>query len=178
MTDRQSFRIIAEMKEFAAFTPAEQRYVRRSLDVAARSVEAAERWSRNRFEKTRIDAQARVYRALINAARAAIPEESAYDSAAALMGPLITLSAFDLGEGKLLCFQSYRFLYERLLGASARPWLPSAFVAASALPYLHPRLRKTLLASLRESDAAAVGWSSRKPLFCPEWIDKVPVTVV
>lgn len=178
MTDRQSFRIIAEMKEFATFTPAEQRYIRRSLDVADHPMESSERWSRNQFEKTRIDAQARIYRTLVKVARAAIPEDSGYDSSAALMGPLITLSAFDLGEGKLLSFRSYRFLYERLLGASARPWLPSAFVAAAALPYLHPQRRKTLLGSLTESDAAAVGWSSRQPLFSPEWVDKVPVTVV
>lgn len=178
MTDRQSFRIIAEMKEFATFAPAEQRYIRRSLDVAGHPIESSERWSRNHFEKTRIDAQARIYRTLVKVARAAIPEDSGYDSSAALMGPLITLSAFDLGEGKLLSFHSYRFLYERLLGASARPWLPSAFVAAAALPYLHPQRRKTLLGSLTESDAAAVGWSSRPPLFSPEWVDKVPVTVV
>lgn len=178
MTDWQSFRIVEEMKEFASFTPAEQRYIRRSLDVADDPIEASERWSRNHFETKRVDAQAGIYKTLIKIARAAIPEDSAYDSSTDLMGPLITLTAFDLGEGKLLSFRSYRFLYERLLGASARPWLPSAFVAAAALPYLHPQQRKSLLGSLTESDAAAVGWSSRPPLFSPEWVDKVPVTVV
>lgn len=178
MTDKQSFRIIAEMKEFATLRPAEQRYIRRSLDVAKNPIEASERWSRDHLEKTSIDAQAKIYRILIKIVRGVIPEDSRYDSAAALMGPLVTLSAFDLGEGKLLSFRSYRFLYERLLGASVRPWLPSAFVAAAALPYLHPRQRKTLLGSLTESEAAAAGWSSRRPLFSPEWVDKAPVTVV
>ena len=39
-------------------------------------------------------------------------------------GRWMTLSAFDLGEGKLSCFAAYRFLYERLLGPAVRPWLP------------------------------------------------------
>ena len=33
MTQDQSSRMLSEMKDFAAFTAAEQRYIRRSLDV-------------------------------------------------------------------------------------------------------------------------------------------------
>jgi hypothetical protein len=45
------------------------------------------------------------------------------------------------------------------------------------LPYVHPELRKVLLRSVSESEAAAAGWSSREPVFIPEWVEKVPVTV-
>ena len=31
-------------------------------------------------------------------------------------------------------FSAARFLYERLVGAEGRPWLPAAFCAAAALP--------------------------------------------
>ena len=47
MTQMQSFQMIAEMKEFASFSPAEQRYIRRSLDVARKGVYAEEHWSRD-----------------------------------------------------------------------------------------------------------------------------------
>jgi len=60
---------------------------------------------------------------------------------------------------------------------AVRPWLPSAFVGAAALPYLHPALRKSLLSSISAGQAAAPGWSSREPAFKPEWVDKVPATV-
>jgi hypothetical protein len=89
----------------------------------------------------------------------------------------MTISAFDLGEGKIEGFSAYRFLYERLVGPSVRPWLPSAFVGAAALPYLHPDLRKVLLASITAGEAAAVGWSNSEPAFIPAWVDEVEITV-
>ena len=177
MAHTHSFQMIAEMKEFATFTAAEQRYIRRSLEVAAKGVDAAVRWVRSNAEAESIERQARLYRALIPAIRAIIPDDIALDSTADFIGPLVTLSAFDLGEGKLETFAAYRFLYERLLGASIRPWLPSGFVAAAALPSLHPSQRKALLGSISGSEAAAPGWSIRKAAFTPEWVEKVPVTV-
>ena len=38
---------IAEMREFAEFDPAEQRYIRRSLDVGLARADAFERWARD-----------------------------------------------------------------------------------------------------------------------------------
>jgi hypothetical protein len=177
MAQTHSFQMISEMKEFASFSPAEQRYIRRSLDVERQGLDAAERWSRNVAEEASIRAQARLYRTLIQAIRASVPDDIAVDSAAEFMGQLITLTAFDLGEGKLTSFAAYRFLYERLLGGAVRPWLPSAYVGAAALPYLHPALRKSLLSSITAGEAAANGWSSRAPAFSPEWVEKVAVTV-
>ena len=92
------------------------------------------------------------------------------------MAPLVTMSAFDLGQSRLPTFGAYRFLYERLIGAGARPWLPGAFCAAAALPHLHPDQRRTLLQSLSEAAATAPGWSNRAPTFYPEWVDKVDVS--
>jgi hypothetical protein len=58
-----------------------------------------------------------------------------------------------------------------------RPWLPTAFVGAAALPYLHPDLRKVLLASITADEAAAAGWSNSGPTFFPEWVDESEITV-
>lgn len=177
MSQKHSFQMIAEMKEFAGFGAAEQRYIRRSLEVAAKGREAADSWSRNATEAESIRAQARLYRALVAAIRVSIPDDIGIDAATELLGPLIALTAFDLGEAKLGSFAAYRFLYERLLGGAVRPWLPSAFVAAAALPSLHPSRRKALLGSITGADAAPAGWSIRDSAFTPEWVEKVPVTV-
>jgi hypothetical protein len=177
MTQMQSFQMIAEMKEFASFSSAEQRYIRRSLDVARIGVDAEERWSRNAEESASIRLQARLYRTLVEPVRKTVPDDIAIDAATELIGPLMTLTAFDLSEGKLMSFAAYRFLYERLLGPAARPWLPSAYVAAAALPCLHPALRKSLLSSITTGEAAANGWSCREAVFNPQWVEKVPVTV-
>ena len=80
------------------------------------------------------------------------------------------MAAFDLAQERIDCFSSFRFLYERLLGPEARPWLPSAFCAAAALPQIQPQRRKLLLQSLSEAAATAPGWSDRAPGFYPEYI--------
>jgi len=168
--------IISEMKEFAAFSSAEQRFIRRSLDVAQRGTGALSPWSRGPAEAESIRAQDRLYRTLLEVIRTSVPDDIGIDATAEIIGPLITISAFDLGEGKIERFAAYRFLYERLVGPSVRPWLPSAFVAAAALPYLHPELRKALLRSITGGEAAAVGWSNRDPAFIPEWVDEVELS--
>ena len=81
--------------------------------------------------------------------------------------------ALALAEDRIDSFAAYRFLYERLLGAAVRPWLPSAFCAAASLPTLHPDRRRILLQSISESAATAAGWSTREPVFWPEWVEKV-----
>ena len=74
-------------------------------------------------------------------------------------------------QERIASFSAFRFLYERLLGASARPYLPAAFCAASALPSIRPERRKLLLQSLSEAAATAPGWSEREPVFLPEYVD-------
>jgi hypothetical protein len=178
MTQMQSFQMIAEMNEFGSFSAAEQRYIRRSLDVVRKGVDAEERWSRDGAETASIRLQARLYRTLIEVIRGTIPDDLAVDAATELMGPLMTLTAFDLSQGKIESFAAYRFLYERLLGPMVRPWLPSAYVAAAALPCLHPELRKNLLSAITAGEVAPNGWSGRDCVFAPEWVEKVPATVV
>lgn len=177
MAQKHAFMMVAEMKEFATFTAAEQRYIRRSLEVAASGLAAADRWCRNAGEADSITAQARLYRTMIQPIRLSVPDDIDADAAAELMPMLINLASFDLAQAKLSSLSAFRFLYERLLGAAVRPWLPSAFLAAAALPGLHPSDRKALLGSVSATDAAAPGWSIREPVFTPEWVDKVPVTV-
>lgn len=163
---------LAEMKEFAGFSAATQRYVRRSLDIGLDRDDALARWSRDVVEAASIRAQARIYDRL-DEVRALIPDDSGLDQMEPFLAPLVTISAFDLGQGRLTTFSAYRFLYERLIGAEVRPWLPSAFCAAAALPHLHPDLRRKLLQSISEAAATASGWSNREPAFFPQWVEKV-----
>lgn len=163
---------IAEMREFASFPSRTQRYIRRSLDVGLAREDAISRWSRDVVEEAGIRVQGKVYQRL-DALREAIPEDSGLDTVGPFMGALVAVSAFDLGQDRLPGFSAYRFLYERLLGAAARPWLPGAFCAAAALPHLHPDKRKILLQSLGEAAATAPGWSSREPAFYPAWVEKI-----
>jgi hypothetical protein len=128
---------IAEIKEFAGFPAATQRYIRRSLDIGLDRDDAIARWSRDRVEEAAIRVQARVYRRLDDI-RAHIPDDSGLDALELFMAPLVAVSAFDLGQDRLPAFAPYRFLYERLLGAHARPWLPGAFCAAASAPRQAP----------------------------------------
>lgn len=167
---------LAEIKEFASFSAASQRYIRRSLDVAFDRKDAVDLWSRDVAEAASIQAQYRFYERLPEV-RALIPDSSAIGDAEQFMAALITISAFDLGQGRIDGFAVYRFLYERLVGAEARPWFPAAFCAAASMPHLQPERRKLLLQSISEAVATAPGWSKRAPRFFPEWVEKVDAAV-
>ena len=172
MKQAEGVMTLAEMKEFAGFSAATQRYIRRSLDIGLDREDAMTRWSRDVVEAASIRAQARLYHALVDL-RDIVPGDSGLDSVEPFLGPLTTLAAFDLGQGRLTSFSAFRFLYERLIGPEVRPWLPSAFCAAAALPHLHPELRRKLLQSISEAAATASGWSNRPPAFFPYWVEKV-----
>lgn len=163
---------IYEMKEFAGFSGAEQRYIRRSLDVGLERGDALRRWARNDAEAAAIGEQTLAYQRL-DQVRSSVPDDLDLDVTEILMAPLVSLIAFDLGEGRLASFAACRFLYERLVGAAVRPWLPAAFCAAAAMPHLHPERRWSLLHSMTEEVATAPGWSGREPVFFPEWVDKI-----
>jgi hypothetical protein len=165
---------LAEIKEFASFPGAAQRYIRRSLDVAFDRDDALATWSRDIVEASSIKAQQHVYAGL-SVLRARVSEDADLDRIDRFMGQLIAISAFDLSQNRLPAFGSYRFLYERLFGAAVRPWLPAAFCAASSLPHLHPSKRRMLLQSISEAAATAPGWSVREPVFFPEWVEKIDI---
>ena len=160
---------IAEMREFASFTPAEQRYIRRSLDIGLGRQDAFKLWARDAGENAAIRSQYVAYQEL-KVLRSGIPDETGFESIEPFIGKLTRVAAFDLAQERLECFSAFRFLYERLLGAEVRPWLPSAFCAAAALPQIRPSRRKMLLQSLSEAAATAPGWSDRAPSFFPEFI--------
>ena len=165
---------LAEIKEFASFKAAAQRYIRRSLDVAFDRIDAVALWSRDTNESASIRNQQYIYDRLPGI-RALIPNSASAADSEPFLASLITIAAFDLGQGRIDCFAAFRFLYERLISAEARPWLPAAFCAAAALPHLPPDARKHLLQSISEAAATAPGWSKREPSFFPEWIEKVEI---
>ena len=169
-------RALDEMKEFATFPAAAQRYIRRSLDVAFHRNEALAIWSREAEEAAAIRKQAVCYD-LLGEVRANIPDDLGLGASPVFFGALVRMSEFDLAQSRLTSFAAYRFLYERLLGSAIRPWLPPAFCAAAALPSLHPSLRRMLLKSMSEADATSSAWSNREPGFFPEWVEKDELTV-
>ena len=162
---------ISEMREFASFTPAEQRYIRRSLDIGLGRQDAFKLWARSADENAAIRSQYVAYQDL-KALRAAIPAETGLECVEWFIGKLTRVAAFDLAQERIESFSAFRFLYERLIGAEARPWLPSAFCAAAALPQIKPSRRKVLLQSLSEAAATAPGWSDRAPSIDPEYIER------
>ena len=63
---------IAEMREFAGFAPAEQRYIKRSLDIGLARTDAFRRWGRSESENVAIRRQYVAYQDL-KTLRALIP---------------------------------------------------------------------------------------------------------
>jgi hypothetical protein len=157
---------IAELREFASFSEDEQLFIERGLDIGLGRADGVKRWG----SRTATRGQVAAYREL-RSLRTSIPCESTLEDIEAFMGPLTRITAQDLVQEQLSSFSAYRFLYERLLGAKARPWLPSAFCGAAALPQVRPARRKMLLQSLSEAAATAPGWSEREPCFYPEKVE-------
>lgn len=162
---------IAEMREFAEFSACEQRYIKRSLDIGMSRCDAFKLWGRTEAENTAIRRQYVAYQDL-KTVRDLIPQEGSIGEIERFIGKLVRMAAFDLAQERITSFSAFRFLYERLLGADARPYLPAAFCAAAALPMIRPQHRKTLLQSLSEAAATAPGWSTKTPSFYPEYVEE------
>lgn len=162
---------IAELREFASFSAAEQRYIKRSLDVGLGRQDAFKLWARDAAERSSIRSQYVSYQQL-KTLRDKLPDEGALDGLEPFIGALIRLAAFDLAQERIETFSAFRFLYERLLGPAIRPWLPAAFCGAAALPQIRPDRRKLLLQSLSEAAATAPAWSEAAPVFYPEFVER------
>lgn len=162
---------IAEMREYASFSAEEQAFIERALDIGLARGDAFANWCRLPGDTDAIRGQYLRYREL-RALQDSIPEETSFDGVVPFIGALVRITAQDLGLAQLTSFSAYRFLYERLLGAAARPFLPAAFCGAAALPQIRPDLRRDLLQSLSESAATAPAWSSREPAFYPEKVSE------
>lgn len=128
---------IFEMREFASFTAEEQAFITRSLDIFMGRGDAFKAWGGSSDDCASIRAQYIAYRKLRSLVHA-IPDQQAHDGVGMFIGALIRISAQDMALGKIESFSAYRFLYECMLGAAARPFLPSAFVGAAALPAQDP----------------------------------------
>jgi len=161
---------IAELREFASFTENEQLFIERGLDIGLARGDAFKLWSHKAGDKASIRQQYLAYREL-RALKDAVPGETSLEGIQDFMGTLLRITAHDLAQEQIDSFSAYRFLYERLLGAKARPWLPAAFCGAAALPQIRPSRRKMLLQSLSEAAATAPGWSEREPCFYPEKVE-------
>ncbi|WAT17159.1 hypothetical protein OZN62_09450 [Aurantiacibacter sp. MUD11] len=161
---------IAEMREFAGFSEAEQEFIERSLDIALGRSDAFKEWSRSADDQRTIRGQYLAYRELKHL-RALVPGDESFEKIETFLGTLVRISAQDLALEQLDSFSAYRFLYERLLGAAVRPYLPAAFCGAAALPQIRPERRRLLLQSLSEAAATAPAWSKREPGFYPEKIE-------
>lgn len=161
---------IAEMREFASFTEAEQIYIERGLDIGLGRGDAFKRWSYAPGDTGAIRAQYLAYREL-RGIRQEMPQGTSLGELDGFIGSLLRITLQDLMQEQISSFPAYRFLYERLLGAQIRPWLPGAFCGAAALPQIRPARRKMLLQSLSEAAAMAPGWSDREPTFFPEKIE-------
>src|SRR5262245_40059903 len=106
MDRKLSIQMLSEMKLFASLSAAEQRFIRRSLDVGLNRGDAIECWSRSAAETSQIEAQARRYR-MLTLIQACISDDDDPEAAECFLAPLITLSAGDLGEGKITDFEAY-----------------------------------------------------------------------
>jgi hypothetical protein len=154
---------LAELTEFARFTWEEQRYIERALDLALGEPDLRDGLGEHLATLRERHAAYRELRAL----RFAIPQPGCPSALDGFMGMLLRATAQDLVRGSLASFGAYRFLYERLMGAAIRPWLPAAFCGAAALPQIHPDRRKALLSTLTEAAATAPAWSHAEPTFLP-----------
>ena len=99
---------LAELREFASFSAASQRYIRRSLDVAFERSDAIAVWSRDKMEAASIRAQQRIYTGLHHA-RMVIPDDAGLGDLSAFMAPVLTIAAFDLGQERIDSFGAFRF---------------------------------------------------------------------
>ena len=145
-------------------------FIERGLDVGLGRGDAFKQWSAKAGDTAAIRQQYLAYREL-RALRDTVPCESGFDGVQEFMGTLVRIAAQDLAQEQVDSFSAFRFLYERLLGARSRPWLPAAFCGAAALPQIRPARRKMLLQSLSEAAATAPGWSEREPCFYPEKVE-------
>jgi hypothetical protein len=159
--------MLAEMQEFGTFGFESQRYICRSLDMALYPDAAPGDWARSEREVDDIRAQKRVYE-LLAGIRSAVPDSDGPVDPEAFILPLIAVTTFDVTCGPIASFAEYRFLYERLLGSRARPWLVSAFLAAASAPHLPAEIREILI---RSTNAAITDrWSTDEPVFRPYWL--------
>ena len=170
--------ILAEMREFAAFSACEQRYIRRSLDVGLGRADAFRLWARNGAETASIRGQYVAYQDL-KLLRRTLGADDRPASVDTIMGPLLRTTMFDLAQERLTGFCAYRFCMNACWAQTCGPGCP----VRSAVP---PRCRRSA-----PNGARSCSSRSAKPLpphpagraahrfSCPNsWNWKQPDTIV
>lgn len=82
---------------------------------------------------------------MLKAARKALPQSRAQWEMADFYRFTIPPAVFDLNMGVITRYPEFAFLYERLLGTAAKPWLRSIFLAAAASPTFTEECRVELV---------------------------------
>ena len=96
---------IAELREFASFSQAEQRYIKRSLDIGLGRQDAFKLWARTPEETASIRSQYVHYQEL-KTLRATLPDGGGFEGVEQFMGTLIRLTAFDLAQERIACYSA------------------------------------------------------------------------
>jgi hypothetical protein len=164
---RTASQTINELREFASFTAPEQFFIERALELGRADGRAHPGLP---CIEGALPSCSRVEQAGYRELRALRGEMRADRPLAAIDGffaALVRVTALDLARGAIGSFAAYRFLYERLLGAHVRGYLPASFCAAAALPQIEPARRTLLLASVEEIVVSTTAWSERQPVFIP-----------
>ena len=164
---------LAEMKEFAGFSSATQRYIRRSLDIGLDRDDALARWSRDMVEAASIRAQARIYRPPARTPRGSSPTTAALDAVEPFLAPLVTRGRVRPGAGaadQLLGLPVPLRAADRGRGAAvaARRLLRGGGAAASA-PGPAPQAAPVD----QRSGGDRVGLVEPPAGFFPHWVEKV-----
>lgn len=166
--EERGAQFVAEATEYSELSPKAQRYIARSLEVAQTGLKCAKQWARGVGESSSIMVQVSLYMRLPEA-RNKIPKSNAFWELSDFFGYALPCAAFDVSEGRLDGFAAFKFLYERLLGARARPWLASLYAAAVALPNFRPSDFYTTDGGWNcEIDSR--DWDTTEPQFMPEWV--------
>jgi len=83
-------------------------------------------------------------------ARGAVPKSHADWEQAMFLQPAFWAALWDLGRGRITSFRQFEFLYRRLMGEEALPYLPMVFAAACLSPSLDREFGLDMLATLRQ----------------------------
>ena len=154
--------VLWEMMELASFPKGTTRYVSRSLDIGMGRGNAADRWSRNDAETVLIRSQQKAYRRL-DEIRFHVRDDGFAIATPPAMAALFEISAFDLAQGELDGFASYRFLYERLIGPRSGP--PATLLAAAVLPTILLNAASPWCGGRRRMITTLIGRAGNRPSF-------------
>lgn len=167
-----------ERAEFTTFSREEQLHIIRAIKMADSTTNAASELAagiaalRNQ-DSTRKGALlitllagdlAQAYVASLPAIKKAIPCNGEATANATFLKDLIWLTLRELEQGLIERYPPYRFLYLRLFGREILPFLPSAFLAATALPRWDRDWARYAIASVELEDPDNFG---PPPVFFP-----------